>query len=115
MSARAVAAAALWLLAAWVLLWHLWLAPPANASPPLVGLLAVSPLLPVLGLWLSRPRLGLIWGALIGLGYFAHGVTELLSAPRLRVAASVEALLVLVLIGALWLATRAEQRAHHEA
>jgi uncharacterized membrane protein len=113
-SARAVAAAALWLLAAWVLLWHLWLAPPANASPPLVGLLAVSPLLPVLALWLTRPRPGLIWGALIGLGYFAHGVTELLTAPRLRVPASIEALLVLVLIGALWLATRAEQRARNK-
>ena len=112
---RALAAAALWSLALFVPLWHGWLAPPRAAPPGLIALLAVLPLVPVLVLWLLRPRLGLIFGALVGLGYFAHGLTEAIVAPELRLLGTIEASLVLVLIGALGAATRREKRARRAA
>jgi len=108
---RALAAAALWSLALFVPLWHGWLAPPRAASAGLVALLAVLPLVPVLVLWLLRPRLGLIYGALVGLGYFAHGLTEAIVDPDVRLLGGIEASLVLLLVAALGVATRREKRA----
>jgi len=112
---RALAAAALWSLALFVALWHGWLAPPRAAPAGLIALLAVLPLAPVLVLWLLRPRLGLIFGALVGLGYFAHGLTEAIVDPDVRLLGAIQASLVLVLIAALGTATRREQRARREA
>ena len=48
-------------------------------------------------LW--SPRLGLIFGALIGLGYFAHGLTEAIVEPAVRWLGAAEVVLVLILIG----------------
>ena len=110
-----VAAAALWSLFALVLLWHGWLAPPRAAPPALIATLAAVPLVPVLVLWLVRPRLGLIFGALIGLGYFAHGLTEAIVDPGVRWLGVAEAARVLVLIGALGAATRKERRSRRAA
>ncbi|MNC98223.1 hypothetical protein D3C83_161230 [compost metagenome] len=73
------------------------------------------PLVPVLVLWLLRPRRGLIFGALVGLGYFAHGLTEAIVAPELRLLGAIEASLVLALIGALGAATHREKRARRAA
>jgi uncharacterized membrane protein len=108
--ARALAAAALWSLFALVLLWHGWLAPPRSAPPALIATLSALPLVPALVLWWLRPRIGLIFGALIGLGYFAHGLTEALVEPAVRWLGATEAALVVLLIGALGAATRRERR-----
>jgi len=108
--ARLVGAAALWSLGALVVLWHGWLAPPRTAPPALIASLAVLPLVPAIALWLVRPRLGLILGALIGLVYFAHGLTEALVNPEVRGLGIAEAALELALLGALGVATRAERR-----
>ena len=108
---RRVAAAALWALFAFVLLWHGWLAPPHSAPPALIAALSALPLVPVLLLWWRKPRLGLIFGALIGLGYFAHGLTEALVEPDARWLGTIEVALVVVLIGALGAATGHERRA----
>jgi uncharacterized membrane protein len=113
--ARAVAAAALWSLLLLVLLWHGWLPPPRAAPPALIAALAALPLLPVLVLWSVRPRLGLIFGALVGLGYFAHGLTEAIVEPAVRWLGIAEAALVVLLVGALGAATRRERLARRAA
>ena len=113
--ARALAAAALWSLLGLVLLWHGWLAPPRAAPAALIATLAALPLVPPLVLWFVRPRLGLLFGALLGLGYFAHGLTEAIVEPEVRWLGIGEVALVLVLIGALGAATRRERRAARRA
>jgi uncharacterized membrane protein len=109
--ARTLAAAALWGLFALQLAWHGWLAPPRAAPAPLIAAVAALPLVPALALWWRRPRLGLILGGLVGLGYFAHGLTEAMVAPEVRWLGAAEVALVLLLLGALGAATRRERRA----
>ena len=83
------------------IVWHAWLA-PARADlfgPSLV--LAVAPLLP--GLWIARSsmRRGVLVCGIVGLFYFAHGVSELWSGSAPRWLAALEVALTLVVIGAL--------------
>lgn len=107
MSARQadlLGAVALWALAALQLAW------PGRSALGLV--IALVPLLPALGLWLRAPRRGLLLGALVGLGYFCHGVMEAWTVPALRLPGGTEALLEVALVGALGFATRIEKQQH---
>ena len=111
MSARTIAACALWALALHVFLWHAWVAPASIAPPLLVATLASAPLVPILVLHRRRPRQGLLWGATLGLAYLAHGVMEVWANPAERWLALGECAWVLLLLAALGHATRVERRA----
>jgi uncharacterized membrane protein len=81
--------------------WHAWLAPArANLYWPSLAL-AVLPLLP--GLWIARTSLrrGVLVCGIVGLFYFAHGVSELWSGSVPRALPALEVLLTLVVIGVL--------------
>jgi uncharacterized membrane protein len=81
--------------------WYLWLAPPANARPALALALTLPPLLlPLLALRTS-PRRALLWVGIVALFYFCHGVVAAWAIPAARMPALLEALLCVVLIGAL--------------
>ena len=93
-----VAAIALFLLE---IAWHAWLA-PARANlfwPSLV--LAVAPLVPGLLIARGSMRRGTLVCGIVGLFYFAHGVSELWSGTAPRWLAALEVALTLVVIGAL--------------
>jgi uncharacterized membrane protein len=93
------------------IVWHAWLA-PARASlfwPSLV--LAAAPLLP--GLWVARTsmRRGVLVCGIVGLFYFAHGVSELWSGSAPHWPAALEIALTLVMIAALGWDARKYRRA----
>jgi len=81
--------------------WYLWLAPPAGGHPAFALLLALPPLLlPLLALRTSLRR-ALLWTGVVALFYFCHGVVAAWAVPAARAPALAEALLCVVLIGAL--------------
>jgi uncharacterized membrane protein len=93
--------------AAWMALillqpaWYLWLAPPADGPPGVALLLTLPPLLlPLLALRTSLRR-ALLWAGIVALFYFCHGIVAAWVIPATRVPALIEALLCVVLIGAL--------------
>jgi len=115
MHPRSLAAGALFGLATWVALWHGVLVPPRGAAAPVAALLSTLPLLAAIALWLRRPRIGLLAGALVGLGYFAHGLMTLLTERALRPHGLVEVMFYGILLGALGAATAAERRARKQS
>jgi len=83
------------------IVWHAWLAPGrANLYWPSLAL-AVFPLLP--GLWIARTSLrrGVLVCGIVGLFYFAHGISELWSGPAPSMLPALEVALTLVVIGSL--------------
>lgn len=81
--------------------WYLWLAPPANGNVGLALALTLPPLLlPLLALR-TGPRRALLWVGIVALFYFCHGLVAAWVIPATRVPALLEALLCVVLIGAL--------------
>ena len=79
------------------IVWHAWLLPPARMPIAVALAIALIPLAIPLLYW-KRPQRALILAAMIGLFYFCHGVAEAYSAPRERVLAWIELLLVVVLV-----------------
>ena len=86
--------------------WHAWLAPPANGQIGLALLLTLPPLLlPLLALRKGAKR-ALLWIGIISLGYFCHGVVAAWSIPSMRLPATIEIVLCVLLIGTLGWITR---------
>jgi uncharacterized membrane protein len=110
MNARAVAVAALAGLALLQPLWHALLAPPARLDRNVVTALALAPLLACLLLAWKHRRRGLLWGGVVALPYFCHGVMEAWAAPAVRALALVEVALTLALIAAVGAAAVIEKR-----
>lgn len=95
--------------------WHAWLAPArANLFWPSLAL-AVVPLLP--GLWVTRASLrrGLLVCGIVGLFYFAHGVSELWNGATSTALPALEIVLTLIVIGALGWDARKYKRAKKTA
>lgn len=95
--------------------WHAWYAPArANLFWPSLAL-ATVPLLP--GLWIARATLrrGVLVCGIVGLFYFAHGVSELWSGAVARWLPMLEVLLALVVIAALGWDARKYKRAKKPA
>lgn len=91
--------------------WHAWLAPPANGQIGLALALTLPPLLlPLLALRRSAKR-ALLWIGIISLGYFSHGVVAAYSIPSMRLLASIEIVLCVLLIGTLGWITRSAKKA----
>ena len=94
-------------------LWHGLTLAPLWPRWLVVLLASVPLLLPVVAVLRGNPR-GLFWGALVGLGYFCHGVAELWAAPDQRVPAAVQVTLSLSLVLAVgaggWLRRRSARR-----
>lgn len=92
------------------LVWHAWLLPPANGQIGLALALTLPPLLlPMLALGRGIKR-SLLWVGIVSLGYFCHGVVVAWSVPSMRLAASVEIVLCVALIGTLaWIARRGKR------
>jgi uncharacterized membrane protein len=94
-------------LGAWAVLvllqcaWYPWLAPPTRGTPLLALALTLPPLLlPLLAL--SRgTRRALLWVGIVALFYFCHGVVVAWVSPAARLPALAEALLCVVLVGAI--------------
>jgi uncharacterized membrane protein len=108
MSARNVAAGLILALAALILGWQLWLAPPAQLSRALAAALHLAPVLPALVLLLLRHRAAPFWGGVAALLLFCHGVTEAWSVPAARALAGAEIVLsVLLVFAASWGGLRA--------
>lgn len=92
------------------ILWHAWLAPPANGQVFLALALTLLPLLlPVLALRRGAKR-ALLWIGIISLGYFCHGVVAAWSIPSMRAPAIVEIILCVLLIGTLGWITRSAKK-----
>lgn len=87
------------------ILWHGWWLPPANGQTGLALALTLPPLiLPLLAMRRGIKR-SLLWVGIVSLGYFCHGVVAAWAEPSLRVPASIEIVLCVVLIGTLaWIA-----------
>jgi uncharacterized membrane protein len=103
-------------LIAWALLavlqpaWYLWLAPPANANSAFALALTLPPLLLPLFALRTSARRALLWVGIIALFYFCHGIVAAWVIPAARLPALLEALLCVVLIGALGWDARRHQR-----
>jgi uncharacterized membrane protein len=81
------------------LIWHGWLAPGSRATLAV----AVLPLLPGIWIGLHNLRRGVLVGGIVSLFYFCHGVADWWDGnAALRGLASIEVLLSLALIGALY-------------
>ena len=93
------------------LVWHAWLAPPANGQIGLALALTLPPLLlPLLALRRGRKR-ALLWIGIISLGYFCHGVVVAWAIPSMRLPAWIEIILCVLLIGTLgWITRGARKR-----
>lgn len=103
-----LAKASLCLLAALILAWHLWIAPPTRVPATMAAALHIAPLLPAFWLLLRRDRRAVFIGALAALILFCHGVSEAWSSPTTRWLAWTEVLLcLLVIFGASWDGLRA--------
>lgn len=93
------------------LVWHTWLAPPANGQIGLALAFTLPPLLlPLLALRRSAKR-ALLWIGIISLGYFCHGVVAAYSIPSMRLPAWIEIILCVLLIGTLGWITRSAKKA----
>ncbi len=77
-------------------LWHAWWRTPFD--PPALALAVVPLLLPLAAM--RRPARALLWTAIIAVFYFGHGVSDAWTMPSWRVPALIEAVLSVVLIGA---------------
>jgi len=92
-------------------IWYLWLAPPANGQSWFALVLTLPCLLlPLLALRKSVGR-ALLWIGIVALFYFCHGIVAAWTTPAACVPALVEAVLCVVLIGAMGLRVRAGKRA----
>lgn len=91
----------------WLTLWFGWLAPPRSLSPAFAASIAVFPLLAVAYPLIADRRAGYAWCGFIALGYMAHALTEIFAGTRDRRLALVE----LVLVGVLFVASGAAYRA----
>jgi uncharacterized membrane protein len=104
--------------AAWVALillqlaWYLWLAPPVGGSPGIALFLTLPPLLLPLFALRTSLRRTLLWVGIIALFYFCHGIAAAWVISTARVPALIEALLCVVLVGALGADIRYGKRAH---
>lgn len=103
-------------LLAWALLvllqplWYLWLAPPLNGRGAFALLLTLPPLLlPSLALRTGVAR-ALLWVGIVALFYFCHGIVAAWVYPATRVAALLEVLLCVALIGTLGWQVRQDKR-----
>jgi uncharacterized membrane protein len=95
--------------------WYLWLAPPAKGIPLFALVLTLPPLLlPLLALRNSTRR-ALLWVGIVALFYFCHGIVAAWVIPAARLPALCEALLCVVLIGALGWDARREKSARAAA
>ncbi len=88
------------------LLWHGWIFPDSRATLAIAAL----PLLP--GLWTSLHNLrrGVLIGGIVSLFYFCHGVASLWSVAAVRLLASAEVALSLIIIGASYWDARGYRR-----
>jgi uncharacterized membrane protein len=103
MSARRLASVAIVALAAWIVAWHTWLAPPLELPRGLALGLHLAPLAPALILLALRRRSATFWGAIAALLLFCHGIAEAWSVTDLRWIAAVEvALSVVVIFAGSW-------------
>lgn len=92
------------------IVWHAWLAPPANGQIGLALALTLPPLLlPLLALRRSAKR-ALLWIGIISLGYFCHGIVAAWSIPSMRLLAITEVILCVLLIGTLGWITRSAKK-----
>ena len=92
------------------IVWHAWLAPPANGQIGLALALTLPPLLlPLLALLRSAKR-ALLWIGIISLGYFCHGVVAAWSIASMRALAIIEIILCVLLIGTLGWITRSAKK-----
>ncbi len=93
------------------IVWHAWLAPPANGQIGLALALTLAPLLlPLLALR-RGPKRALLWVGIVSLGYFCHGVVVAWSIPSMRWLAIIEIILCVLLIGTLgWITRGAKKR-----
>jgi uncharacterized membrane protein len=97
-NARRLAAAALFALLALQWAWHAWLAPPERAPAWLVAGLFSLPLLPPAIAFLRRRPQAAMWGGIVALVYFCHGIAELQASPAQRLPAAIEVALSLLLV-----------------
>lgn len=108
MSARPLAHAGVFALAALVLAWYGVFAPTTVIPPWLSLTTMLLPLLPVLALILLRHPKAAFWGGVVSLFYFSHGAMEAWTSPEVRAWALVEvALSLLVILAASWDGMRA--------
>ena len=92
------------------IVWHAWLAPPANGQIGLALALTLPPLLlPLLALRRGAKR-ALLWIGIVSLGYFCHGVVAAWAIPSMRGLALIEVVLCVLLIGTLGWITRGTTR-----
>ncbi len=92
-------------------LWHAWLAPPANGQIGLALALTLPPLLlPLLALRRGAKR-ALLWVGIVSLGYFCHGIVAAYAIPSMRLPAVIEIILCVCLIGTLGWITRSAKKA----
>ncbi|MEO7323195.1 MAG: DUF2069 domain-containing protein [Dokdonella sp.] len=103
-------------LLAWALLvllqpaWYLWLAPPTKGIPMFALALTLPPLLLPLFALRTSARRALLWVGIVALFYFCHGIVAAWVIPAARMPALLEALLGVVLIGALGQDARSDKR-----
>lgn len=93
------------------IIWHAWLAPPANGEIGLALALTLPPLvLPLLALRRGAKR-ALLWIGIVSLGYFCHGVVVAWAIPSMRALALIEVVLCVLLIGTLgWITSGTKRR-----
>lgn len=108
MSARNLAEAAVLALAALIVAWHGWLAPPVRIPAAIAIALHLAPVMPALWLVARRDRRAAFFGALGALLLFSHGVAEAWASPATRHLAWTEISLSLAIVaGASWDGLRA--------
>ncbi len=96
------------------LAWHLWLAPPRQASAWATGAIALLPWIPVAFALRRNLARGLLWAGTVSLFYFAHGAAVAVGGVGIeRMLGSVQALVALLVIVppglAAWSARRARR------
>ena len=83
------------------LVWHSWLAPPANGAIWLALALSLTPLLAPLLVVRGQPQRALLWVGMLSLFYFCHGVVLAWGDAQARLLGWVEIALTLGMIGSL--------------
>lgn len=92
------------------LVWHAWLAPPANGAIGLALALSLTPLLLPLILAHRQPQRALLWVGMLCLFYFCHGVVMAWGVVQARWLGWAEVVLSLAMIGSLGWSARGYRR-----